>query len=261
MVVGTRDYGSFCWINMITPEPKASMTFYSNLLGWTFEDMPDSGHVILVDGKQVGGLFDLNSPSTPDGTKPVLGVMAKVENADAFADKVVALGGKVRPPFDVGEQGRMLVCYDPVGAEFDAWEPKLMHGTEVDSRVHGAPTWFETITSDRESITKFYTTLFGWGTTLTPGPPPYTTFTLDKNPVAGLFEATPEMGKHEPTWCTYMSVKDVDKTASTAEQLGATLCVPPRDIPEIGRFCGIISPQGIFFYVITFLDNDTSKTE
>jgi uncharacterized protein len=261
MVVGTRNFRTFCWINMLTPEPKVSMSFYSTLLGWTFEDMPDYGHVILVDGKQVGGLFDLNAPSTPEGTKPVLAAMAKVENADQFADKVVALGGKVKPAFDVGEQGRMLVCYDPVGAEFDAWEPKSMHGTEVDSLLHGAPTWFETITTDGESISKFYTSLFGWETTCSPGPPPYTTFTLNKNPVAGLFQVTPEMGTHKPSWATYMSVDDVDETARTAEKLGATLCIPPRDIPEIGRFCGIISPQGVFFYAITFLADLSNKTE
>jgi hypothetical protein len=28
--------------------------------------------------------------------------------------------------------------------------------------------------------------------------------------------------------------------------------VPPRDIPDVGRFCGLASPQGVTFYAITY---------
>jgi uncharacterized protein len=251
MVVGTRNFGHFCWINMITPDPEAAMAFYSTVLGWEFEEMANMGHIILVDGKQVGGLFD--QKTAPECTKPYIGVMAKVENADAFAAKVESLGGKIKPPFDVGEQGRMLVCHDPAGAEFDAWEPKSMHGTEVDSAALGAPSWFETLTTDRQNATSFYCSLFGWEASVDPGPPLYTRFTLNGSMAAGMFEFTPEMGQRESSWATYMNVKDVDDTARSAVALGATLCVPPRDIPDIGRFCGLISPQGVFFYVITYV--------
>jgi predicted enzyme related to lactoylglutathione lyase len=47
-------------------------------------------------------------------------------------------------------------------------------------------------------------------------------------------------------------VKDADETAREAVKLGATLCVPLRDVPGVGRFCGITSPQGVTFYVITY---------
>jgi uncharacterized protein len=71
--------------------------------------------------------------------------------------------------------------------------------------------------------------------------------------VAGLMGISPEMGKIEPHWGSYMVVKDIDETAALAEKLGATLCIPPRDIPDIGRFCAIRSPQGVFFYAITYV--------
>ncbi len=38
-----------------------------------------------------------------------------------------------------------------------------------------------------------------------------------------------------------------------AGELGGTLFVPPMDIPGIGRFCGILSPQGVRFYAIKYL--------
>ena len=40
------------------------------------------------------------------------------------------------------------VPLDPNGAEFDVWEPRKHLGTDVDSRLHGAPSWFETMTTD-----------------------------------------------------------------------------------------------------------------
>ena len=45
---------------------------------------------------------------------------------------------------------------------------------------------------------------------------------------------------------------DADAAAEEAVRLGATLCVPVQDIPGVGRFCGITSPQGVMFYVIRY---------
>jgi len=60
------------------------------------------------------------------------------------------------------------------------------------------------------------------------------------------------MGNARPHWATYFTVKDADETARQAVELGAKLCVPPMDIPTVGRFCGITSPQGVTFYAITY---------
>src|SRR6185503_2837088 len=104
-------------------------------------------HIVKVGGSAIGGLFDLAGPNTPPGTPPVIGVMVKVDSADAVATKVAALGGKALPAFDIMDQGRMSVCFDPNGAEFDVWEPRKGQGTDVDSELHGAPTWYENLTT------------------------------------------------------------------------------------------------------------------
>jgi len=250
MPTGTRKMGEFCWINMLTPQPKEARTFFGKLLGWTYVKMPGIGHAVQVGGRNIGGLFDLASPNTPKGMRPVIGVMVKVASADAVCEQVTALGGRAKPAFDIGDQGRMAVCFDPNGAEFDVWEPKRMLGTDVDSTHHGAPSWFETLTTDVDRATKFYSDLFGW----TPVPDPkYTTFTLGNEPVAGLMQITPEMGKLQPHWGTYFTVKDADESAREAVKLGTQLCVPLRDIPGLGRFCGITSPQGVRFYLIEWI--------
>ena len=80
----------------------------------------------------------------------------------------------------------------------------------------------------------------------------YTRFTLGTSPTAGMMRITPEMGRMPPHWGTYFTVSDVDQTAQQAIGSGARLCVPLTDVPGVGRFCGITSPQGVNFYAMTY---------
>ena len=48
-------------------------------------------------------------------------------------------------------------------------------------------------------------------------------------------------------WYGYVSVADVDATAAHATRLGGVVHVPPRDIPNIGRFAVLGDPQGAVF--------------
>jgi predicted enzyme related to lactoylglutathione lyase len=147
----------------------------------------------------------------------------------------------------------MAVCFDPNGAAFDVWEPKKSQGTDVDSALHGAPTWFETITTDIERATKFYTGLFGWTPEVIPMPGfEYTTFKLEGAGVAGMMPTTAAIEPVQPHWGTYFRVNDVDLAAQAAVDLGGKVCVPARDIAGIGRFADITSPQGVTFYVIRY---------
>ncbi len=249
-----RQPGEFCWINMLTPQPAEAMAFFGKLLGWEFFEMPGVGHGMRVGGRDIGGLFDLHGPNTPPGTPAHLGVMVKVASADATGGRVTALGGKARPAFDVFDAGRMAVCSDPNGAGFDVWEPKKMPGTDVDPARPGAPCWFETLTTDVPRATAFYTELFGWTATTKPSAASgaaYTEFALAYLPVAGMMPILPHMGEFPPHWAVYFTVTDVDATAALAAALGGSVCVPPMDIPNVGRFGGLLSPHGVSFHVIT----------
>lgn len=246
-----RKPGEFCWMNMLTPQPAKAREFFAELLGWTFSEIPGVGHIVRVGARDIGGIFDVVSPMTPNGTPPIVGLMVKVESADAAARMVTSLGGKAKPPFDIADQGRMAVCFDPTGAEFDVWEPKKMHGTEVDEGVHGAPYWFELMSSDVESATRFYAELFGWTHVVVPMPRPnaeYTVFQLDSVNVAGMLQITPRMGDVKSHWVTYFTVNSVDEAASKAVELGGSLWRGVQQVPG-ARFCGISSPQGVEFCV------------
>lgn len=153
--------------------------------------------------------------------------------------------------FDVGGQGRMAVCHDPNGAKFDLWEPRALQGMDADRLQQGVPSWFETLTTDVGRATEFYSALFGWSAEVNRMPGmDYTIFTKDETRVAGMMHVPMEgIPAH---WGTYFTVDDADEAARLATELGGPLFVPPTDIPGVGRFCGILSPQGVRFYAIAY---------
>jgi len=120
-------------------------------------------------------------------------------------------------------------------------------------KQHGAFSWCELMTTDVAAAKAFYTRLFGWDTEdmSTPGMA-YTVVKAGGNGIGGIMQIPEEARGMPPTWGAYVTVDDVDRTAKTAEQLGAKLCVPPRDIPGVGRFCVIQDPQGATINVITY---------
>jgi uncharacterized protein len=249
MTRGTRDIGQICWINILTPKPEAARAFFGETLGWTYVHIPGMGHRIQVGGRDIGGLFDVVSPQTPEGTAPILGVMIKVEDVQTSSERVNALGGRARPPFDIGESGRLSVCFDPSGAEFDLWQPKSMHGTDVDSALHGAPSWFEVFATDLDRASQFYAELLGWKVQALPPPTPdskYTLFQSSGEPVAGAMSLTQRMGRAAPRWRTYFTTGDIETTIRVAVERGAKLDMSIKDVPG-GRISGLISPQGVEF--------------
>ncbi len=253
MAAGLRNTGEFCWINMLTPQPAEARGFFGEILGWTYVELPGVGHLVQVGGRDIGGLFDLNGPGTPPGTKPQIGVMVKVDSADASAKQVEALGGRARPPFDIEDRLRMTVCTDPAGAEFDLWESKKGHGTEVDGTTLGAPGWFQGMTTDLDRAVDFYTRLFAWSAeTATAAGSTYATFMREGVPVAGMLMITPRMGNVRPHWTTFFTVQDAEQTIRQAVGLGAEVTMRVHIAPGSAGFAALRSPQGVAFGIIEY---------
>jgi predicted enzyme related to lactoylglutathione lyase len=60
------------------------------------------------------------------------------------------------------------------------------------------------------------------------------------------------MGSAPPHWGTYFTVRDLDAVVREAEKLGGKVRVPIQPVEGVGRFAGIVSPQGVMFYVIQY---------
>src|SRR5215210_239045 len=98
------------WVDLSTPDPDESASFYGQLLGWESEEAGEDseeygGYRLFVnDGKQVGGLMEIQQ----EGQPPSWNVYISVSDVEETAEKVKqAEGDVIVEPMDVGDQGRM----------------------------------------------------------------------------------------------------------------------------------------------------------
>ena len=125
---------------------------------------------------------------------------------------------------------------------------------EEQYKKHGVFSWCELMTLDVDAAKSFYSKLFGWATEdMSMQGINYTVVKAGGKEIGGIMAMPKEAQGTPPRWGTYVTVNNVDDTAKTAEQLGATICMPPQDIPEVGRFCMIQDPQGAAICAITYV--------
>jgi uncharacterized protein len=249
--------GTFCWVELATTDQEAAKRFYGRLFDWTAEDLPiGEGRTYTMlrqGGRDAGALFRLGAHES--GVPPHWNSYVAVESAAAAAAKVGELGGEVlEGPFDVMDVGRMAVVRDPQGAILAVWEAGRHIGVGVKGEA-GALCWNELATPDAAGARAFYGGLFGWKPYEQQlGPMTYTSFLRgdreEPEAVGGMYQLTPDMAGMSPHWMVYFMVEDADATAALAGELGATLMVPPTDIPTVGRFAMLKDPQGAMFAVI-----------
>jgi predicted enzyme related to lactoylglutathione lyase len=107
--------------------------------------------------------------------------------------------------------------------------------------------WFDLMTSDPGAAGVFYGELLGWtfkemdmqGFT-------YTLFEAGGRGQGGIMPLEPASGLTSH-WMSYIEVEQVDGACERAAQLGAKVCLEPRDIPGVGRFAILQDPSGALF--------------
>ena len=118
---------------------------------------------------------------------------------------------------------------------------------------HGSFCWFELMTTDVEGAKDFYKKLFGWETKDQPMDKfTYTVVSANGDEVAGIMTMPEDSNDMPPTWGIYITVDNMDATIKQAKELGGTILVEPRDIPEVGKFAVIQDPQGAWFAPIEY---------
>ncbi|MCL7981204.1 MAG: VOC family protein [marine benthic group bacterium] len=120
-----------------------------------------------------------------------------------------------------------------------------MEGTTL-----GRFIWYDLMTTDPSAAQAFYGSVTGWGIEPFEGAQdPYDMWTRDGQPIGGVMEL-PEDARAAGApshWLAYIGTPDVDATTARAAELGATVLVPPRDIPTVGRFSVLSDPDGAVF--------------
>ena len=78
----------------------------------------------------------------------------------------------------------------------------------------------------------------------------YSVFKANEDAIDGIMTFPPDAPSMPPNWGLYITVDDADETAEKAVGKGAKIVVPPKDIPDVGRFCVLhgVTPISIISY-------------
>lgn len=248
--------GRFCWPEANVKDPEAAKRFYTGLFGWQVRQEPNGGYAEWqIGGKSLGGLIGLGEREKMGVPPHWMGYVA-VADCDATAANAKEKGGKVlHGPFTLEGVGRFAAIEDPTGAHFCLYQA-ARPGEKPPMGVPGTMCWNELMTRDTEKAKAFYTSVLGWDANAMPMDCPggvYTLFLQGGAMAAGMMGMdAPQFEGIPPHWMIYFSVEDCDATASKAASLGGKVCVPPQDIPNIGRFAVIQDPQGAVFSILRF---------
>jgi predicted enzyme related to lactoylglutathione lyase len=228
--------GTPSWVDLSSPDPDGSASFYGELLGW--ESPPGEGaehRIFTVAGAGVAGL------SSAPGT-PLWRTYIAVDDIDATQSRINAAGGT-----DAATTG---VFIDREGAHFSV-QADRHRGAQ---RVNAPGTWTmsELRTRDLETARAFYREVFGWDVVPIEqgGQVVYAGVQLDGRLVAGMLpmgEAFPP--ELPPHWIPYFGVPDVEAAAEMTRGLGGQALSGPIAVPK-GRFVPLVDPQGAAFMVM-----------
>ena len=69
----------------------------------------------------------------------------------------------------------------------------------ADEKSRGKFVWYDLMTTDPGKAAEFYTKVARWGTTVWPGPQPYTMWTAGETPIGGVMQLPPGAGA-PPHW-------------------------------------------------------------
>jgi predicted enzyme related to lactoylglutathione lyase len=249
-------HGEFCWHELATRDAGQAKAFYEGLVGWQGADTPRPGgggtyvRVSAGDDEQ-GGIYQMEGPQF-EGVPSHWAVYVWVEDVAATTAKARELGAQVLlEPMEVPEIGHMAIFKDPTGAPFAIYHGTGHPGASKAPPRHGTFCWTELATSDLAKAKEFYEALFGWKLVEQDMPMgKYTMIFVGEQSIGGMMDTTEWPGEVPSHWMSYLTVDDCDASAAKVTELGGTVCVPPTDIPPVGRFSVVNDPGGAVFSII-----------
>lgn len=236
--------GRFVWFEYVSQDARKAQGFFGELFGWSTKavPMPDGDYTMIAapDGKTIGGYFA--SPDPGAGKASWLPYL-QVGSAAEIATRVKRLGGSVmKDPFKVGDFATMAVVLDPHGAGFALWQPNKVEDPGKPAAGHFC--WNELASKDPKASVAFYTAIGGFTENKMEmqGMGTYHLLESDGQGRAGIMAQSMPGQPH--AWLPYVQVASADQTAEKAKRLGATVVVPPTQIPNVGRFAIFVDAQG-----------------
>lgn len=252
-------HGTFSWADCSTSDWSAGKKFYTEVMGWESEDLPmGEGQFYTMfkqDGQNVGAIAQLQPQMQEAGIPSHWNNYITVDDVDALVDKVKASGGTViTEPFDVFDDGRMMVIQEPTGATVSLWQAKNTIGAGLVNTV-GAMLWNEIMTREPQKTMDFFRDLLGWEFRKDDKSDYYMIVNQGRMN-GGIFKITEEMGAMPSACMLYFNVADLDASLEKVTANGGT--VNMRGVAEgVGGFAVIADPQGAQFYLMQATQIDT----
>lgn len=260
MEIGKQAPGTFCWCELGTTNQQAAKKFYAEIFGWKIHEIPissdDSYTILKIQGKDLGGLYQLGNGQQRQGVQPHWLSYIAVDSADNCARAITESGGKlIMYPFDVLDLGRMTVAQDPTGATFAIWQPIKYTGAKIRNEKN-AMCWNELVTDDIATAKDFYGKVFGWSAiTEETGSALYTKFYIGDPTggavVGGMLQMGGTLINTLPHWMVHFGVDDCDAFVEKARSLGATIPTPLIGVPDMGQFAVLRDQQSAVFSVVS----------
>jgi uncharacterized protein len=238
--VASYPNGTFCWVDLGTPDLDGARRFYEAFLGWKAEQVETSDPgvylVARIEGKDVAGIHDHSGGGAHDWDSYIA-----VEDLDATLAAVSELGGAVEfGPHDIPGSARMAMITDGGGARVCLWQEEGFAGARLVNEM-GTWTWSDLSTRAPDAAEAFYHGLFGW--TFQEVAPGYRSISLEDLLIGGMRTMGQGQAEAPPSWVPYFVVGDADRAAARVEELSGRVLVAPRDVPA-GRFLVIADPPG-----------------
>ena len=248
-----RQFGQFCWYDLITPDPDGALKFYGEVVGWTPKPVPPAYTILEAQGSGVGGVMTLTDEMRAAGVPPCWTGYILVEDVDRSLKTLQALGGGLRrEPADIPNVGRFAVATDPQGAVFLLFQQAQdMTPPEVDPGAPGRCGWRELMTTNWEKSFAFYSEMFGWtkdqavdmgemGT--------YQTFAIHGRQSGGMMNMPPQCPS--PFWGYYFNVDSADAAAARITGAGGSVRMGPTEVPGGQWIVQAVDPQGAHFALV-----------
>src|SRR5262245_32306711 len=246
---GTR--GRFVWHELMTPDPVAAEAFYKDVVGWRTSKMEGFDYTFWWAGERmVGGLMATVPEAAAMGAPPAWLAYIEVPDCDAAVAQAEQLGAKVVMPAKTMEMaGRFAVLQDPQGAVFAV----ITSAQPLQPETDPAPlefSWHELTTTDQPAAISFYEQIFGWEkkSEFDMGEMGiYYMYGRDRFTYGGMMKQHQEgLASY---WLHYALVDSADAAAERATKAGATVMVPPMEVPGGDRISVLRDPQGVVFAV------------
>ncbi len=242
-----------CWVDLSSPDPDASASFYGGVFGWEVEaagPVEETGGygMFKLKGKRVAGV----GPIMQEGHPPVWSTYVATDDADGVAARATEAGGSVLvEPMDVMDAGRMVFLNHPAGGVVGAWQAGRTIGSELVNEP-GALNWTELQSRDVAGAKAFYEAVFGWRPDdQDVGGMTYTLFNVGERSIAGAMPTPAGVPAEVPSfWLAYFGVEDCDASVAKIQELGGSVMGPIMEMEGVGRFAVVADAHGATFGVI-----------